>query len=102
MEQLIPDAISIAVAAWLDNTEDKNASELLKQEAILNKANADCRRDKAENLIQNMAKLRIALIKFECSYEQLKRSHGKCEFIEDKIKEIKRLIKEYSFQKNQL
>lgn len=100
MNQLIPDAVNIVFAAKLDEVEKESRAIIMKEYAELRNAEAKCKRDKADAIIRNMADLQIALVKFENTYERIKKEYGVIQFAEDYIRKVKRQIKRYSDEKN--
>ena len=94
------DIISLLTAAYKDRVERKLFDDLRSGMNELFAADADARREKAAAYIMQMAKLKIALQKFEMTYSKIKGDFGKVDAIDDYIAEVQRQIKAISYRKN--
>lgn len=94
------DLIKILSAYYKDKVEKEIYNDLYAGMMHLLEAEADCRRAKAKADIMQMAKLKIALSKFEYSYNKLKQDTGNIEAIDKYIKGIECQIKSISARKN--
>lgn len=94
------DIISLLTARYKDMVERNFFNELRVGMNDLLSAEADSRREKAAADIIQMAKLKIALRKFEICYSQIQEKYGKLTVIDDYIAEVQMQIKMISRRKN--
>lgn len=94
------DIISLLTAAYKDKVERNFFDELRVGMNELLSAEADSRREKTAADIIQMAKLKIALRKFEICYSQIQEKAGKLTVIDDFIAEVQMQIKMISRRKN--
>lgn len=94
------EVVNIAIAFIKDKVESESLKQFKEEYNNLLICEADSRRKKASALIMQMAKLKIALSKFEATYSSIISKTGKIESIEKYISSIKLLIKQLSLEKN--
>ncbi len=96
------DIISIIVSVYKDKVEMELLQSFMTEYNNLLQAEADARRIKSTNIIKQIAALKIALSKFEFTYEKIKAVNGKIDEIEKYIYSIESKIKRLSFEKNNI
>ena len=94
------DLLSLLIAAYKDKIERESLDRVNAELNALIVADADARRETRAADIREMAKLRMALTRFENSYSRLKHSYGDIEAVECYLASIRRRIKEISYKKN--
>ncbi len=94
------DLLSLLIAAYKDKVERDSFERITAELNTLIVADADARRAATAADIKEMAKLKIALSRFEITYGRIKDSVGKIDAIDDYVAKIQRRIKEISYKKN--
>ncbi len=93
--------INLLVSSYRDAVEEQEMEKIKKEFQLLQQAEVTARRNKAQAQIQQMAKLKIELKRFEFTYQQLVKKTGVAiPRIESYMKEISTQIKRISFEKN--
>ena len=94
------DCISLVLAEIKDKVRKEISDEFCESYTCLLESEAQARRMKVQTDIVEMAKLRIALSKFETSYNKVKCQCGIIESVENYILEIRKHILLISEKKN--
>ena len=94
------DILKLVTATYKDSIQAEFLQNFETEYNALLLAEADARRSKQSNNIVNMARLKMALNKFEFTYLQIKKSSGSIEAIEDYMLDITYKIKMISYNKN--
>ncbi len=94
------DVLNVALAFYKDKIQSESLERFRSEFLQLQKADAEARRSEATAVIMQMANLRIALNKFEMTYQLIQGRVGKVEALDDYIASIKQEIRKLSEAKN--
>lgn len=93
--------ISLLPASYRDYLEKQELERIKDEFFLLQQAETEARREKAQAQIQQMANLKIELEKFSFTYQRLVKKTGvTIPRIETYMNDIKNQIKRLSFEKN--
>lgn len=93
--------ITLLRASYRDYVEEQELKRIKEEFFLLQQAETEVRREKAQIQIQQMAKLKIELKKFSFTYQRLVKKAGvTIPRIETYMNDIKNQIKRLSFEKN--
>lgn len=94
------DYVSLALAAIKDKIKEETAESFRLKYTELLEAEVQARRTKVQAQILEMAKLRIALEKFEKTYNLVREQCGSIETVDNYLSDIRKRIKTISVTKN--
>lgn len=94
------DALDVIIAIYKDSVQEEIRNAIRLEYMELLKADAEARRRKAAADLNQLCKLRIALIKFEHTYNKLIKTTGNINEIDNMIASVKHEIKVISHRKN--
>lgn len=94
------DCVSLVLAAIKDKIKEETAENFRQSYTLLLEAEVKARRAKVQAQILEMAKLRIALEKFEKTYNQIKEQCGSIESVDNYLSDIRKRIQSISVVKN--
>lgn len=92
--------LSLALAFYKDKIQSETLQQFHSEFNKLLEADAVARRSKAQTLVMQLAKLKIALQQFELTYQNLKKKVGEVKAVDEYISSIKREIQKISDNKN--
>lgn len=94
------DCVSLVLAEIKDKVRQEISDDFCESYTCLLESEAQARRMKVQTDIVEMAKLRIALSKFETAYNKVKCQCGTIDSVEKYISEIRKRISRISLKKN--
>ena len=94
------DYVSLALAAIKDKIKEETAESFRLKYTELLEADVQARRAKVQVQILEMSKLRIALVKFEKTYNLVREQCGSIESVDNYLSDIRKRILTISVAKN--